>query len=86
MALGPPIGLSIVAVSTCDARSLELSGHHQGGSTDVEGVGPRPVCTACPRLSVRRGQLWGAKPEVETQGLPFHPGVTGWEERKGECE
>ncbi len=40
---------------SCDTRSLELSGSHWGGSTDVEGVGPGPVRRACPRLSVRRG-------------------------------
>ena len=38
---------------SCDTRSLEKSGNHQGGSTDVEGVGPEPVRRARSRLSVR---------------------------------
>ncbi|WP_309234347.1 IS630 family transposase [Streptomyces lunaelactis] len=75
------------STKSCDTKSLEKSGNHQGGSTDdVEGVGPEPVRRARSRLSVRREQSRGAKPGE----LPKDPrsirGLQAGKCRTGECE
>jgi transposase len=61
----------------CDTRAHDVSGSTQRRLGETPDVWPWDVLGSCPFPDMRRWQRWGVKLRGQTEGLPFHPAVTG---------